>query len=66
MLDMTAAAPISYDVPGAAAAVGISKTTVWRLIASGDLVTFKLGARTLIRADVLQAYIDRISSREAA
>ncbi|EDX82300.1 hypothetical protein BBAL3_3457 [Brevundimonas sp. BAL3] len=60
------AAPISYDVPGAAAAVGISKTTVWRLIASGDLVTFKLGARTLIRADVLQAYIDRISSREAA
>lgn len=60
------AAPISYDVPGAAAAVGISKTTVWRLIASGDLVTFKLGARTLIRADVLQGYIDRISSREAA
>lgn len=53
---------ISYDVPGAAAAIGVSKTTIWRLIAAGELETFKLGARTLIRADVLQALVDRLSS----
>ena len=53
---------LSYSVVGAAKAIGVSKTTIWRLIASGELTTFKLGARTLIRADVLQAFIDRHST----
>lgn len=53
--------PLSYSVKDAATAIGISKTTVWRLIASGEIQTFKLGCRTLIRADQLQALIDRHS-----
>lgn len=57
------ATPISYSVQGAAAAIGISKTTVWRLIAEGEIKTFKLGCRTLIRGDILRAFID---SRSAA
>jgi excisionase family DNA binding protein len=53
-----ASAPLSYSVQGAAAAIGISKTTVWRLIADGEITTFKLGCRTLIRGDTLRAFID--------
>lgn len=52
---------LAYSIPEAAGAIGISKTTVWRLIAAGDLKTFKIGCRTLIRADALQALIDRHS-----
>lgn len=50
--------PLAYSVQGAAAAMGISKTTVWRLVAAGEIATFKLGCRTLIRADTLRAFID--------
>lgn len=53
--------PLAYSVVSAAKAIGVSKNTIWRLIAAGELTTFKLGARTLIRADVLQAFIDRQS-----
>lgn len=54
--------PIAYSVPDAAKAIGVSKATVWRLLAAGELVSFKLGHRTLIRADVLQGLIDRASA----
>lgn len=54
-------APLAYSVNDAAHAIGVSKATLWRRIAAGDLTTFKLGARTLIRADVLQAFVDRFS-----
>jgi len=52
-------APISYSAEGAAKAIGVSKTTIWRLIAAGDLTTFKIGHRTLIHHDVLEAFIAR-------
>jgi excisionase family DNA binding protein len=51
--------PISYSAEGAAKAIGVSKTTIWRLIASGELTTFKIGHRTLIHHDVLEAFIAR-------
>lgn len=54
--------PISYSVDGAARAIGVSKATIWRNIAAGNLTTFKLGARTLIRADVLHGFIERQSA----
>lgn len=57
-----APAPLAYSVVGAAHALQISKTTIWRLIAAHELPTFKLGARTLIRADQLAAFVDRQSA----
>jgi len=54
--------PLSYSVDGAAAAIGVSKATIWRLVAAGSLKTFKLGARTLIRADVLHGFIEQQSA----
>ena len=51
--------PLAYSVPGAAQALGVSKATVWRLVAAGELRTFKLGARTLIAAGDLLSLIER-------
>lgn len=52
---------LSYNVPEAAAAIGVSKTTIYKMVNEGDLKTFKWAGRTLIRRDVLQAAIDRAS-----
>ena len=51
--------PLAYSVPDAAKAIGVSKNTVWNLLRTGELRSFKLGARTLIRAEELRAMIDR-------
>ena len=52
---------IAYSVPEAARAIGVGKSTVWKLIADKRLEVVKLGSRTLIRADVLRGFIDRLS-----
>lgn len=51
--------PLAYSVPDAAKAIGVSKNTVWNLLRVGELRSFKLGARTLIRAEELRGLIDR-------
>jgi excisionase family DNA binding protein len=57
---------LSYSIKEAAAAIGVSTWTIWQLIKAGDLTTFKMGARTLIRADVLEGLIDRRSQPSPA
>ena len=54
-------AALSYTVKDAALVIGVSHRTLWRFIAAGEIATFKLGCRTLIRADVLRDLIDRHS-----
>lgn len=54
--------PLAYSVPDAAKAIGVNQRTVWRLLRTKDMRSFKLGARTLIRADELRAFIDRKSA----
>lgn len=51
--------PLAYSVPAAAKAIGVSKNTVWSLLRGKELRSFKLGARTLIRAEELRAFVDR-------
>jgi len=57
---------VSYTIEEAAAAIGISRATLYRMIRAGELQKFTFGGRTLIRADVVQAAIDRASGQEAA
>jgi excisionase family DNA binding protein len=57
---------IAYRVHEAADLIGISRAKLYQLVAAGDLATFKIGAATLIRADELRAFIDRLSHRRAA
>jgi excisionase family DNA binding protein len=50
---------ISYTIKEATAACGISRTTLYGLIKAGELVTVKIGARTLIRRADLESLIER-------
>lgn len=63
---MTAAPKLSYTINEAADAIGVSRRTVYDLIKRGELEKFTWAGRTLIRADVLQAAMDRASGRRAA
>jgi hypothetical protein len=53
--------PLSYNVNDACQAIGIGRTKMYELIKRGELQTFTLDGRTLIRADVLRAFVDRLS-----
>jgi len=55
---------LSYRMDEAAKAVGLSKATLYRLIDKGELKTLKVGSRTLIRREVLEAFLDRAESLE--
>lgn len=54
---------LAYSINKAAEVLSMSRSTVWRLIDAGELTTFKVGGRTLIRHDVLQALVDRKSAQ---
>lgn len=53
---MTDTARLTYSIPEAAHALGISRSTIYALIRDGALQPVKLGTRTLIPA----AGIDRL------
>lgn len=53
---------ISYTVPETAAATGISKKQLYRLIARGDVEAKVLGGVKLIPADVFNSLIDNAPS----
>ncbi len=54
---------VAYSIPQAALALGISKTSVWKLIKEGDLPAVKLGRRTLIPTGALQTLLDGLKGR---
>jgi len=48
---------LTYTMKEAAAALGVSRTTLWRVVADGDLAAIKLDSRTLIPADALRQWV---------
>lgn len=52
---------LAYSVKEAAQEIGVSPATIWRRIADQEIATFKLGCRTLIRGEALQAFVDSYS-----
>lgn len=57
---------LSYTVDEAAAVIGVSRATIYRMVRAGELSKFTWFGRTLIRADVIEQALDRASGREAA
>jgi excisionase family DNA binding protein len=55
-----------YPIPDAQAQLGIGRSTVYELIASGALQTVKIGRRTLIAHDELARYVDKLKAGAAA
>ncbi|MBP8299413.1 MAG: helix-turn-helix domain-containing protein [Planctomycetes bacterium] len=49
--------PLAYSLSDAARTIGIGSTKLNELIRSGDLATFTVGRRRLVRAEDLVAFI---------
>ena len=52
--------PISYRIPGAVAATGLTRSRIFELIAAGELRARKCGRTTLIERSELERYINSL------
>lgn len=57
--------PIALTVPGAVRFSGLTRTRLYQLIQAGELESFTVGHRRMIRRDAIEAFIDRVSGRAA-
>lgn len=55
-----------YSVEEAADLLGIGRTFMFQLVATGEIDSFKIGKRRKIPRDALDAYIERLRSEQAA
>ena len=53
---------LSYSIKTASADTGFSRSRIYKLINDGQLPTFKLGSRTMIRGIDLAALINRLAA----
>lgn len=59
------AVPVLLRLPEAAHVLAVSRSTVERLVASGELVSVRVGAGVRVRRDDLEAYIAALPTRVA-
>lgn len=52
---------LSYSVEEVISLTGLGRTTLYRLMAQGELISCKIGRRRLIRASDLNVFLDRIA-----
>jgi excisionase family DNA binding protein len=57
---------LAYSVEEAAALLGIGRTFMFHLVATGEIDSFKIGKHRKIHRDALAEYIDRLRSEQAA
>ena len=55
-----------YSVEEAADLLGIGRTFMFRLLATGEIESVKIGRRRMISRDALDGYVDRLQSEQAA
>ena len=51
---------LGYSVEDAAPILGVGRTTIFELIAKGQLESVKIGRRRIIPADALQRLLDEL------
>lgn len=61
-----AGSKLVFNVVEAAVQLGVGRTTVYELIRSGELPSFKIGQRRLIAAKDLTAFVDAASRGQVA
>lgn len=54
---------LAYSIKDAATALGISRSTLYRLINTGDLQTLRIGGRRLIQAPGIETMLSRAASQ---
>lgn len=53
-------------VVDAGAALGIGRTKVYELMATGDLESVTIGRKRLVPADSIEAYVERLKASQGA
>lgn len=61
----TASAPVACDVAEAARHLGVSSSTLWRMLRDGQLRKVKIRGRTMIRVSDLAALLEADASAAA-
>jgi excisionase family DNA binding protein len=51
-----------HTIPDALDQLGIGRSTLYELLAVGDIPTVKIGSRTLIAHDELERYVERLKA----
>jgi excisionase family DNA binding protein len=54
---------LAYGIKEAVSALGVSKATIWRAMKEGKLTAVKVGNRTLIKTEALQAWLSTTVAR---
>ena len=49
---------LAYSINEAARALSLGRTSIYAMIGDGRLVAFKLGRRTLVKADSIRQLVD--------
>ncbi len=52
--------PLAYSFRSASRVTDLPRTTLYDLIGRNEIAAFKVGRRTMIRADSLHAYLDSL------
>ena len=55
---------VLYSVEEAASALSVGRTSLYALIDSGELERVKIGRRSLVPADSIAAYVERLRARD--
>jgi excisionase family DNA binding protein len=56
-------APLLLTIPQAAAVLAVGRTTVYELIAAGDIEAVHIGRSVRVPVDALRSFVDRRTSR---
>lgn len=62
---MVATERIFFRIPEAVRLTGVPRTTLYELIRTGEIEVVKLGNRTLIPAESLHAWAERLRAEQA-
>lgn len=65
-VDLPPGAKLAYTVDEAGPAIGVSRTTVFDMIRTGEVTAKKVRGRTIISREELQRIIDEAPSARAA
>jgi excisionase family DNA binding protein len=63
---LSAPGPLLYSVEDAAQLLGIGRTFMFHLVATGEICSVKIGKRRKIPRDALDDYVDRLRSEQAS
>jgi hypothetical protein len=65
-MDSSQPAPLAVPIPGTQNMLGgISRTSVYELVKSGQLQKIRIGKRSLITVSSIYALVDRLTAQEA-